>query len=203
MSQSRESRENRLGGPPLLVVIRGPIGAGKSTLRRRLANKPPWNLFPLDGDAVSGHHPPDPTGEWLDQEWDTDIDLLALNAKIILGRGINLVTDTGDLLNPSKVARFLRHAGRRLADPRVVLLRLRVSTREAVRRKTTLRPSYVRASHRGWVTLPIRSEIVIDTDGKSPGEVTEEARRVLRVRSERGSNEELNLTRRRSPRAGG
>jgi Fe-S cluster assembly ATPase SufC len=167
---------------PFLVIIRGPMGSGKSTLRQALAGKPPWHLYPLDGDAVTGHHPPDPFGEWLDQEWNTDIDILALHAKLTLGRGLSLVTDTGDLLSSHKVERFLHRIGRSREDPRVVLLRLEVKTAEAVRRKATLKPSYVRASHKGWVTRPVHGEVVIETDGKTPGQVARMARRVLRDR---------------------
>jgi hypothetical protein len=167
---------------PLLVIIRGPLGAGKSTLRQALQGKPPWRLYPLDHDAVSDHHPPDPSGDWLDQEWDTEIDILGLHAKLIFGRGLNLVAEGGSLLSARNVDRFLGPAGRSRKDPRVVLIRLEVRTPEAVRRKSDLEPSYVRASHQGWVTRPIRGEVVIDTSEMTPGQVARVARRALRER---------------------
>ncbi len=166
---------------PLVVIIRGPIGAGKTALMRGLERKPPWLFVALDTDAVSAHHPGDPTGEWLDQEWDTEIDLLALHAKLILGRGLNLVLDPGLLLEAKNVDRFLRRIGRSRRDPRVILLRLEVAVAEAARRKTTLRPTYVQASHKGWVTKPVPGETVIDTNGRSPAQVLAEAR--LRVKA--------------------
>jgi hypothetical protein len=90
--------------------------------------------------------------------------------------------DTGDLLTVREVDRFLRLIGRSRSDPRVVLLRLAVSTEEAMRRKTTVRVSYVRASNLGWQPTPVRGEVVIDTDGKSAQAVLREAEAALRTR---------------------
>ena len=170
---------------PLLVLLRGPIGAGKTTLLKGWEGRPPWRFFALEGDAAEAHHPADPTGEWLDQEGDTEIDILGLHARLVLGRGLNLLVDAGMLLTASKVDRFLRRTHRTRTDPRVVLLRLSVSTPEAVRRKTTLRPAYVRASHRGWVTRPIRGEIVLETTGRSERQVRREATEALALRAGR------------------
>lgn len=167
---------------PLIVILRGPIGAGKTTLMRGLEGKAPWRFYALDTDAASSHHPPDLRGEWLDQEWDTDIDILALHAKLILGRGLNLVLDPGLLLTTNNVDRFLRRIARSRSDRSVVLIRLDVAAPEAVRRKTTLPAAYVRASHRGWVTRPVQGEIVVDTNGKSRPLVLREARRAIRER---------------------
>lgn len=101
----------RLGGTvrtrPLVVLLRGPIGAGKTTLLKGLEGRPPWRSFALDGDAVMAHHPADPTGEWLEKEWDTEIDLLGLHARLVLGRGLHLIVDAGMLRTASKVDRFL------------------------------------------------------------------------------------------------
>jgi hypothetical protein len=167
---------------PALVLVRGPIGSGKTALMRGLEGRPPWRLFALDADAVSSHHPGDPRGEHLDREWDVDIDILALHARLILGRGLNLVTDPGSLLTTRKVDRFLRGARRERRDPRVVLLRLTVPTEEAVRRKSTLSAAYVRASHAGWVTRPVPGEIVVDTGGRSAASVLRHVRRALATR---------------------
>jgi hypothetical protein len=167
---------------PLLVIIRGPIGAGKTTLMHALARDRLVRYWVLDTDAANSYHPADPRGEFLDREWDVEIDLLALHAKIVLGRGLNLVMDPGMLLTTKNVDRFLRKVGRSRADPRVVLFLLTASTPEAVRRKTTLEPSYVRASHKGWITRPVRGEVEIDTDGRTPGQVATSARRVLSER---------------------
>ena len=167
---------------PLLAIIRGPIGAGKTTLMRALARGRRVPFWALDTDAAASYHPADSSGEFLDQEWDVEIDLLALHARLVLGRGLNLVMDPGILLSTKNVDRFLRKVGRSRSDPRVVLFRLTTSTAEAVRRKTTLRPSYVRASHEGWVTRPVRGEFVIDTDGRTERQVATIARRVVRER---------------------
>jgi hypothetical protein len=182
MPDPRRTRRREARERPLLVIIRGPLGSGKSALRKALQGKPPWRFYPLDHDAASSPHPSDPFGEWLDQEWETDIDILALHAKLILGRGLNLVTEGGSLLSAKNVDRFLRRIGRSRNDPRVLLVRLDVDTAEAVRRKRTLKPSYVRASHQGWVTLPIPGEVVIHTSGKSPAQVANEARERLKER---------------------
>lgn len=170
-----------------VVILRGPIGAGKTTLMRGLEGRPPWHFYALDTDAASSFHPGDPAGEWLDQEWDTEIDILALHAKLILGRGLNLVMDPGCLLSTKNVDRFLRRIGRTRRDPRVVLIRMTVETEEAVRRKTTLKPVYVRASHRGWVTLPVPGEVVIDTRGRTAAQVLRSARRSLMERDHGGA----------------
>jgi len=167
---------------PLLVIIRGPIGAGKTTLMRALARDHRLRFWVLDTDAANSHHPPDPSGEFLDQEWNLEIEVLALHARLVLGRGLNLVMDPGLLLTTKKVDRFLRKTGRRRSDPRVVLFRLTASAREAVRRKSTLPPAYVRASHRGWVTRPVRGELLIETDGRTPEQVAAIARKLLRGR---------------------
>lgn len=137
------------------------------------------------GAAVEAHPPADPSGDWLDQEWDTEIDLLGLHAKPVLGRGLDLLVDPGMLLTTSKLDRLLRRIRRTRKDPRVVLLRLSISTPEAVRRKTTLRPAYVRASHRGWVTRPIRGEVHIEATGKTARQVLREASEELALRAGR------------------
>ncbi len=166
-----------------LVLIRGPIGSGKTTLMRGLARRDPTRTWVLDCDAANSHHPGDPTGEHLRLEWPLEIELLALHARIVLGRGLDLVMDPGLLLTRRHVDRFLRLVGRTRQDPQVVLIRLSVSVPEAVRRKTTLKPSYVRASHRGWVTRPVAGEIVIETDGRTCEEVLAQATAALRSRS--------------------
>jgi hypothetical protein len=167
---------------PFLVIIRGPIGAGKTTLMRELERDRALRFWALDTDGAAEFHPGDPTGEWLDQEWDPEIDLLALHAKLVLGRGLNLVMDPGLLLTAAKVDRFLRRVRRKRSDPKVVLFRLVVTTPEAVKRKTTLKPQYVRASHKGWITRPVRGEVVIETNGKTPRQIASVARKVLRER---------------------
>ncbi len=174
-------------GRPLIVIIRGPIGAGKTALMRGLEGKPPWRFYALDTDAVCSHHPPDLRGEWLDQEWDVEIDILALHAKLILGRGLNLVLDPGLLLTVQKMDRFLRRIGRIRHDPRVVLFRLDVAMSEAAKRKTTLPASYVEASHTGWVTRPVPGEVVIDTNGRTAAQVLRFARRSLAERRDGGA----------------
>ncbi len=171
-------------GGGLVVILRGPIGAGKTTLMRGLEGKPPWRFYALDTDAATSHHPPDLRGEWLDQEWDLEIALLAIHAKLILGRGLNLVLDPGLLLTTQKVDRFLRRIGRTRRDPRVLLVRLDVTTAEAARRKTTLPVSYVEASHKGWVTRPVPGEVVIETSGRIAAEVLSVARGALKGRLE-------------------
>jgi hypothetical protein len=167
---------------PALVILRGPIGSGKTALMRGLEGRPPWRFYALDADAVSAHHPGDPRGEHLDTEWDVEIDILALHARIILGRGLNLVMDPGLLLSAAKVDRFLRRVNRSRPAAKVVLVRLDVSTPEAARRKTTLPYAYVKASHEGWVTRPIPGEVVIDTQGRTAAQVLRVARRELRER---------------------
>lgn len=161
------------------MLVRGPIGAGKTTLMRGLARRSPWSLYPLDTDAATSHHPSDPHGEHLEVEWPLDIDLVAINAQIILSRGLGLVADPGLFLNAGNVDRFLRRCRRTRRESEVALIRLRVSTPEAIERKRTLQPRYIRASHRGWRTLPIPGEIVIDTDGHSAAWVLREAIRQL------------------------
>lgn len=170
---------------PLLVMVRGPIGAGKTALMRGLAHDPTWGFYPLETDAVLSHVPGDPAGEHLDAEWSTCIDIVALNAKVILGRGLNLVMDPGQFLTAGNVDRCLRQLGRSREEREVVLIRLTVPVEEAVRRKTTLKPVYVRASHKGWVTKPIPREVVIDTEGKTKAQVLREAKAALRERAPR------------------
>lgn len=159
------------GPKPLIVIIRGPMGAGKTTLMRGLARRSPYRFWALDADAVMDGHPSDPHGDHLDTEWPLEIEILALHARIILGRGLNMVVDSGDLPSVKEVDRFLRLIGRSRREPNVVLFRLVVATEEAVRRKTTVSPRYIRAAHRGWQTKPIPDEIVIDTNGLTPAQV--------------------------------
>lgn len=168
---------------PLIVMVRGPIGAGKTALMRGLARDRLWGFYALDADAALSHTLEDPMGEHLDFEWPICIDILALNAKIVLGRGRNLVMDPGQFLTSANVDRFLRTVGRSRNDPRVISVRLTVPVAEAVRRKTTLEPRYVRASHKGWVTRPIPGEVVIDTGGKTKAQVLREAKVALRLRA--------------------
>lgn len=177
---------------PLVVLIRGPIGAGKTTLMRGLARRSPYRLWALDTDAATEGHPSDPYGEHLEDEWPIEIEILALHARIVLGRGRNLVLDPGLLLTPQTVDRFLHLIGRSRRDPRVVLFRLTAAPEEAVRRKTTVRAAYVRASHRGWQPTPTPGEVVISTDGLSRRAVLEAAMRALKrrvgLRSRSGSS---------------
>lgn len=184
---------------PLIVIIRGPMGAGKTTLMRGLARRSHYRFWALDADAVTDGHPSDPHGEHLDTEWPLEIEILALHARIILGRGLNMVVDSGDLPTAKEVDRFLGLIGRSRREPSVVLFRLMVATEEAVRRKITVSPAYLRAAHRGWRTQPIPGEIVIETSGLNQNEVLRVARREL----ESGISTHLLATRvrtRRTPR---
>jgi hypothetical protein len=168
---------------PLVVIIRGPIGAGKTTLLEGLGGDPRYKFFVLDTDRATDFHPGDPYGEHLEDEWPIEIEILALHAKIVLGRGLNLVLDPGIFLTVKEVDRFLRSVGRSRRDPMVVLFRLTVSPRVAAKRKTTLSHQYVWASHKGWQPTAIPGEIVIETDGLSRAQVLAAAKRAL---SERG-----------------
>jgi hypothetical protein len=168
---------------PLIVIIRGPIGAGKTTLLTGLGRDPRYNFWVLDTDRATDFHPGDPYGKHLDDEWPIEIEILSLHAKIVLGRGLNLVLDPGIFLTVKEVDRFLRRIGRSRRDPKVVLFRLTVSPRVAVKRKTTLSHQYIWASHKGWQPTAIPGEIVIDTDGLSPAKVLAVAKSAL---SERG-----------------
>ncbi len=164
------------------MIIRGPIGAGKTALMRSLARDRRWGFYALDSDAALSHAPRDPEGEHLDSEWPICIDIVTLNAKLVLGRGLNLVMDPGLFLAAKHVDRCLRQLGRSREEREVVLIRLTVPVEEAVRRKTTLKPDYVRGSHKGWVTKPIPGEIVIDTTGKTRMQVLREAQLALKER---------------------
>lgn len=171
-----------MAGSPLVVVIRGPMGAGKTTLLRGLARSRRYRFYGLDADAAGAFHPADPYGVHLDDEWPLEIEILALHARIILGRGLNLLTDPGELLTRREVDRFLRRIGRSRRDPRVILLRLTVSAEAAVARKTTVAASYVAASHKGWQPTPVRGEIVIGTDRLTPVQVRRVALGAIRDR---------------------
>jgi hypothetical protein len=167
---------------PIVVIIRGPIGAGKTTLMRGLARGRRYRFWPLDTDAATSFHPSDPHGEHLDTEWEPEIDILALHAKIVLGRGLNLVLDPGLFLTAANVDRFLRRVGRSRHERSVVLLRLVVGVDEAIRRKTTVGPFYMRASHKGWQPRAVPGEFRIDTNGRSTAWVLREALRAVRAR---------------------
>ena len=167
-------------GSGLVVIVRGPIGSGKSTLLRGLEGRPPWRFWYLDIDAQSGH-PADPFGKYQRRETPVEIDILGLHAKLVLGRGLNLALDQ-NFQTTVQVDRFLRTIGRSRRDPRVVMFRLDVDTEEAVRRKTTLRPSYVRASHRGFHLYPISGELVVETTGLTSREVLKSVRSALNDR---------------------
>jgi hypothetical protein len=176
----RTARRGANRPPPLLVIIRGPIGAGKTTLLNGLGRDRRFKFFLLDTDRATDYHPGDPFGKHLDDEWPIEVQILALHAKIVLGRGLNLVMDPGIFLTVKEVDRFLRLVGRSRKDPRVVLFRLTASPAVAVKRKTTLRPSYIRASHKGWQPTAIRGEVVIDTNGRTARQVLGIAKRALR-----------------------
>lgn len=170
------------GSKPLIVIVRGPMGAGKTSLMQGLAHRSPYHFYALDTDAATGFHPQDPHGENLDTEWYPEIDIVTLHARIILGRGLNLVLDPGLFLTVREVDRFLRGVGRSRNDPRVILIRLTVAPKEAARRKSSVARSYVYAAHRGWQPKAIPGELVIPTEGKSRVLVQEIALRSLRDR---------------------
>lgn len=173
------------------------MGAGKTTLMQGLARHSPYHFWALDADAAMDGHPSDPHGDHLDTEWPLEIEILALHARIILGRGLNMVVDSGDLPTVKEVDRFLRLIGRSRRDPNVVLFRLVVATEEAVRRKTTVSPRHVRAAHRGWQTRPIPGELVIDTNGLNPAQVRRQALAALKMRTAFDRSGQRPLTARR------
>lgn len=158
------------------------MGAGKTTLMRGLAKVRSYHFWVLDTDAATGALPPDPNGDHLGEEWQLECRILGMFARVILAYGLNVVLDPGTLLTRREVDTFLHAAGRRRADPRVVLFRLGVPIEEAVRRKTTVRASYVRASNLGWQPTRVAGEIFLDTTGRSAAQVLSIAKRALRDR---------------------
>lgn len=120
-------------------------------------------------------------GEYQRRETPTEIDSLGLHAKMVLGRGLNLALDQ-NFQTTVQVDRFLRAIGRTRRDPRVVMVWLAVDTEEAVRRKTTRRPRYVRDSHRGFHLYPIPGEILVETTGFTPRQVLRSVRSALKDR---------------------
>jgi hypothetical protein len=179
-------------GGGFVVNVRGPIGSGKTTLLRGLHRRPPWRFWSLYADAALSPHPGDPWGKYVRQETASEIDILGLHAKLILGRGLNLLVDQ-NFQTPAQIDRFLRCIGRDRRDPRVVMLRLTVDTEEAVRRKTTLRHSYVQASHKGFHLHPMPGELVIDTTGRTPRQVLRSVRNALRIGTRRKGGGEPHL----------
>ena len=168
--------------PGLVVIIRGPMGAGKTTLMNGLAKVRSYHFWVLDTDAATAALPPDPNGDHLGEEWQLECQILGKFARAILAYGLNVVLDPGTLLTRREVDIFLRAAGRRRGDPRVILIRLGVPLEEAVRRKTTVRASYVRASNLGWQPAKVPGEIFIDTTGRSATQVLSMAKHALRGR---------------------
>jgi AAA domain-containing protein len=173
-------------GAGLVVIVRGPIGSGKTTLLRGLDGRRPWRFWCVDADVALSAHPGDPWGEFVRQETSLDIDILGLHAKLVLGRGLNVLLEQ-NFQTQAQIDRFLRWIGRSRRDSRVVMLRLTVNTEEAVRRKTTVEPSYVRASHKGFILHPIPGELVIETSGKTARQVLRSVRAVLVNRPKRGA----------------
>jgi hypothetical protein len=164
-----------------VVNVRGPIGSGKSTLLTGLDGRPPWKFWYLDVDTSLAGHPPDLSGEFMRRETPLEIEILALHARLILGRGYNLALDQ-NFQTTAQLDRFLRSLGRSRRHPRVLLFRLTVETDEAVRRKATRRSSYVRASHRGFHLYPIPGELVVPTTGLTRSQVRGTVRRALKDR---------------------
>ena len=166
----------------LIVIIRGPMGAGKPTLMNGLARARGRGFWVLDTDQANAPQPGDPYGEHLDDEWSLEVELLAIHSKIVLGRGLNLILDPGIFLTSKEVDRFLRKVGRSRRDRRVILIRLAVEQEEAVRRKVSVRPDYVRSSHLGWQPSAIAGEVEVVTTGLSPAAVLRAAKRAIRER---------------------
>jgi predicted kinase len=178
-------RGNSRPGTGLVVNVRGPIGSGKTTLCRGLEGRPPWRFWYLDVDRALWGHPPDLRGDYIRTETAPEIDIVALHTMMVLRRGFHIILDQ-NFQTDFQVRRFFRGIGRRRSDPRVILIRLTVDTEEAVRRKTTLRPRYVRASHAGFHLHPIPGETVVDTTGKTPRDVLLEVRSLLLGRRANG-----------------
>ncbi|MCI4344048.1 MAG: ATP-binding protein [Thermoplasmata archaeon] len=166
-----------------VILLRGPIGSGKTTLLRGLGRRPKTHFWILESDRALDFHPSDPHGKHP-EHFRLEVDLLALHGRIVLERGWNLLIEFG-YISRAHLDRFLRGIGRSRRDPRVLLLRLTVDPRVAVRRKATLTARYVLASHRGWQPEPVSPEIVIDTDGLRPSQVLQAARTALRSPSPR------------------
>ena len=168
-------------GRGLVVIVRGPMGSGKSTLLRQLKGRRPWRFWCVNSDEALSAHPGDPWGEFERTETTVDIDILALFAKVILGRGLSLLLEQ-NFQTTGQVDRFLRAIGRSRRHPRVLLLRLTVDTEEAVRRKPTVVPAYIRASHRGFHLHPFPEEVVIETTAKNARQVQRIVRAALAER---------------------
>jgi adenylate kinase len=166
---------------PLLIVVRGVCGSGKSTLSRNLCKYSPNEFVAFETDATRNLTLATMTPGLgaLDREYGKRLAAAAARAAFEADR--NLVVDC-DYQNEADMQGLLRRVGELVPEQNLVLLRLTVGTDLAVRRKLadptwhsgeleSYRESEVRRCHRDFTPLPLSDEVVIPTDGLSENQV--------------------------------
>lgn len=146
-----------------LLVLRGPMGSGKTTVSRLLSRKPPYWFVHLRSDAPPCHvERPD-----LRERRVLQLAMWARWTRALIEEGQNTLLDC-DLQTRAEADQLAQGAGVQWPGDRMIMIRLSVSEGGAVRRLPGRNPSEVSRFHAAWGAPSISGEFHADTEDKTP-----------------------------------
>jgi predicted kinase len=160
-----------------LLVLRGPMGSGKTTTARSLSRKPPYWFVHLRSDAPPAHF----QQEDLEERRRLQLAMWGQWTRALLEEGQNTILDC-DLQLPTEMGALAQGAGTPWPGDRLILIRLSASVEEAIRRLPAKAPEEIAGFHLTWGAKTIPGEIQVDTDGLDPEKVAARIETILAER---------------------
>lgn len=162
---------------PILVLIRGLTGTGKSTLLDHVAHRDDLNMKKLEIDEIKRKK----HGTTTKCDPQVDFPEAGRKARGLLGKGFGVVVEEA-FCNRIHIGYFLSGAKMSISDPGLLIVRLECSIETAMsRKKGQLGPQAIRQQY-GRPFEDIEGEMVVDSERYRTEEIADAvAKRVIHI----------------------